>query len=270
MKKRKLVLMALIIALLLTTIIAAPTSARESSVIYKFKTYYQFLTREGYPCPRVTHTTQRLTNYTFSHSGELIVWYITVYTTTSIYCSEKPVPTAVPPRPTMPPPAPTPRPTPRPCTPQYAPPTLSLTGVTPPYPITIGQDPEDEGFDVTISILGGAKTNSCDSGPARASLSSATVESVNLSTATIFWIESELSQAYPNAYIKDSYPLSPVVSTSINDTSGTLSFHVDSLDPGDYVITAKATQSQGNNRSATENFTVKVWLMEGTIWGGGY
>ena len=268
MQKTRFILTVLIIALLLTTIIAVPASARESSVIIKFKTYYQFLTREGYPCPRVTHTTQRLTNYTFSHSGELIVWFITVYTTTSIYCSEKPAPTAVPPRPTMPP-APTPRPTPRPCTPQYAEPTLTLTSVDPPYPIPIGQDPEDEGFDVMISAQGGAKTNSCPSGPARASLESLSVESVNLSTASISWIEDDLSQSYPGAHVLGNYPLVPSGDVSINGTTGTLSFHVDSFDPGTYVIEVEARQDRGSDRMNSEAFNVRVWLMEGTIWGGG-
>ena len=273
MKKKRFILTALIIALMLSlTIEIAPASARGQAIIWRTDFQHVVNHEYGRPCPRTYHSQNVYTTYFYSwRDHDVIATVHVVLTTTIVMCSEAPAPTAIPPRPTMPPAA-TPRPTDEPdppCIPEYAEPTLTLTSVTPPYPIPIGQDPEDEGFDVMITAQGGAKTNSCPEGPARANLTSLSVESVNLSPATISWIEDELSQSYPGAHVLDSYPLLPTGDVSINGSRGTLSFHVDSFDPGTYIITVEARQDRGSDRTNSETFNVRVWLMEGTIWGGG-
>ena len=155
------------------------------------------------------------------------------------------------------------------CTPEYAKPNVTLTAVDPPYPIPIGQDPEKQGFDVLISAQGGEKTNDCDEGPDRASLEDLSVDAITLSAASITWIEEELSQPYPGAHVLASYPLSPSAEVDLNVSTGTITFHVDSYDPGDYIVTVSARQDRGDEPENQEEFTVRVWLMEGTIWGGG-
>ncbi len=266
MKIKQLTLITLI-ALLLLAVSPTPVEAKAQAVVYRSVLEYKTINITGRPCPRTYHSQSMYSTTAWDWLlRDIVVTTHIVITTTNVRCETSP--TAIAPRPTMPPAA-TPRPTPRPCTPQYAEPTLTLTSVDPPYPIPIGQDPIDEGFDVMITARGGAKTNSCASGPARASLESISVESVNLSAATITWIEDNLSRYYTGARILDSYPLTPIGNISLSGTSGTLSFHVDSLDPGTYMIEVEARQDRGSDRVNTETFSVKVWLMEGTIWGGG-
>ena len=157
-----------------------------------------------------------------------------------------------------------PTPTPGACTPEYDPPTLTLTSVTPPYPLTLGQDPASEGFDVLISAQGGQKTNACD-GPENATLTALALESVTLSPASITWIEDELASYYPGAAVLDSYPLAIAGNVTLNGTTGILSFHVDPLDPGTYVLEVEATQDSASNDTTTATFEVKVYLLESTL-----
>ncbi len=159
---------------------------------------------------------------------------------------------------------PQPTKTPGPCTPEYEEPTITLSSVNPPFPLTIGQDPESEGFDVVIAVSGGEKTNSC-AGPDNAPLTDISLESVTLSAASITWIEDELSIFYPGAAVLDSYPLAITGDVNINESIGTLIFHVDPLDPGTYVITIEAAQDAVDNDTATEIFGVKVYLLETTF-----
>lgn len=154
---------------------------------------------------------------------------------------------------------------PGPCTPEYEEPTITLSSVNPPFPLTIGQDPESEGFDIVITVNGGEKTNTCDEGPDNAVITDISLESVSLSAASITWIEDELSLFYPGAAVLDSYPLAIYGDVNINEAIGILSFHVDPLDPGTYVIVVEATQDAEDNDVATETFNVKVYLLESTI-----
>ncbi len=278
MPKKHLALTAILITILMTIFsnttpglaMGGPApKGHELAIIYRSVTEHKIINITGRPCPRTSHSTNIYSTSAWDWAlRDVVVTTHVVITTTNVRC-EVSAPTAMPPRPTTLPPAATPRPTARPCTPQYAEPTLTLTSVDPPYPIPLGQDPEDEGFDVTITARGGAKTNGCNRGPDRASLESLSVESVNLSAATISWIENALSRYYPGARVLGTYPLTPNGDVSINGTTGTISFHVDSHDPGTYVIEVEARQDRGNDRTNTETFTVRVWLMEGTIWGGG-
>ncbi len=155
-------------------------------------------------------------------------------------------------------------PTAAPCTPEYDPPTITLAGHTPPYPLTIGQDPDDLGVDVTVSITGGQKNNGCNRGPAQRSITAASLREVRLSDATIRWIEGELAAYYPGAHVKDRYPLTPYyVTGGTGSTQATLTFHFDPLDPGDYEIVVNATQDDGQTQETV--LSLHVWLMEATI-----
>jgi hypothetical protein len=95
------------------------------------------------------------------------------------------------------------------------------------------------------------------------------VRSVTLANQSAAWIEEELSAAYPNAHVLGSYPLIPSAATDINGASGTITIHVDPQDPGVYEIAVEAKQERGDDDTYTETFLAQVWLLEGTIWGGG-
>ncbi len=150
------------------------------------------------------------------------------------------------------------------CTPEYDPPTISLAGHTPPYPLVIGQDPDDVGVDVTISITAGEKNNGCDRGPARRTITAVTPVEVSLSDASIAWIQNELALYYPGAHVLDSYPLWPTSAVSgIGTSTVTVTFHFDPLDPGNYDITLTATQDDG--QTAAQTLQVPAYLLESTI-----
>ena len=152
---------------------------------------------------------------------------------------------------------------PAPCTPRYAPPSVSLAGTTPPYPLTIGQDPDQLGFDATIVAEGGRKTNNCNRGPAQRDLTSLTLDSLELSKDTISWIEHDLAIFYPGARVKDVYPQHPYATVNINGKTGSLVFHHDPLDPG--VYEAHVTAVQDNGQEITVVLEIPVYLLEATI-----
>ena len=156
-----------------------------------------------------------------------------------------------------------PTPTPIACTPTYDPPSVSLAGTTPPYPLTIGQDPDKLGFDATILIEGGRKTNSCNRGPAQRTITDVTLDSLELSEETIDWIEQDLALWYPGAHVKDYYPQNPYAIVTINGTTASLVFHHDPLDPGTYEATVTATQDDGKTTEAV--LEIPVYLFEATI-----
>ena len=152
-------------------------------------------------------------------------------------------------------------PAPTACVPQYHAPTLSMGGYTPPYPLVLGQDPDEIGVDVTITAQGGAKTNSCP-GDSRGTISTFQLNEVTLSPEAIARIQGELQKAYPGARVLGSYPLHPSPSTSLG-SNATLRFHFDPLDPGAYNILVIATQHDGQTVSQT--FQVPAHLLEATI-----
>ena len=150
------------------------------------------------------------------------------------------------------------------CTPQYAPPAITLGGHTPAYPLVIGQDPDDVGVDVTVVIEGGQKTNGCNRGPAQRNITGVSPVSVMLSDASKEWIQNELALYYPGAQVLDTYPLLPPYAVNgIGTTTVTVTFHFDPLDPGNYDIQVTATQDDG--QSKTETLQVPAYLLESTI-----
>ena len=159
-------------------------------------------------------------------------------------------------------PPPTPVPSATPCVPHYDPPAISLNGYTPSYPIVIGQDPDEVGFDAVVGITAGQKTNSCP-GPTRRSLSSVTLDYVTLADSSQAWIETELAAAYPGAHVLDNYPVNPSYTVSLSGHTGTVSFHHDPLDPGYYDVVVTAIQDDG--QSTTQTLQIPVYLLESTI-----
>ena len=159
-----------------------------------------------------------------------------------------------------------PNPTPVPCTPTYAPPTLTGRGQDPPYPLTMGQDPDKVGVDLTYAAQGGARTGSCNRGSSRSPITAFEIVSVELTSETVAWITGELAALYPGAKVKDTYPFVPTFDTSGTGTSSaSLTAHIDPLDPGDYAITVRAVQEDG--QAVVEDYSLKVWLLEAAITG---
>jgi hypothetical protein len=150
---------------------------------------------------------------------------------------------------------------PAPCTPQYHTPTLSMGGYTPPYPLVLGQDPDEIGVDVTITAQGGAKTNGCPGDP-RGTITTFQLDEVTLSPEAIARIKGELQKAYPGAHILGSYPLHPSPSISLG-SNATLHFHFDPPDPGAYNILVTVTQH--DSQTASQIFQVPAHLLEATI-----
>ena len=132
----------------------------------------------------------------------------------------------------------------------------------PPYPITIGQDPDDRGVDIRgATARGGA--NRCPNG-APAKITSLAIQEVRLAPSSVTWITGELARKYPGARVKGAYPFVPAYSASGQGTPvASLAFHLDPLDPGYYDVTIKATQSDG--QCITAVIQVPVHLMESTI-----
>ena len=159
------------------------------------------------------------------------------------------------------PPAPAPAPVATACVPVYNAPTMTMVGYDPDYPLVIGQDPDEKGVDVTIMAQGGAKANACP-GDARGTIVTFQLREVNLSPEAIAWINGELRQAYPGAYVKDTYPLHPAPSVSLG-SNATMTFHLDPLDPGAYIATVVAVQHDGQTISS--DYRIPVHLLEATI-----
>lgn len=170
-----------------------------------------------------------------------------------------PDPTDEPPDPTDEPPDPTEPP----CDPYYDPPTISANlTLDPAYPITLGQDPDDRGVDVSGIIARGGMRH-CPNG-GRASIISFSVLRVQLAASSIAWINGDLARKYPGAHVKGTYPFVPQFSVSgIGSGQAQISFHLAPLDPGYYEVTVVATQQDGQSTSAT--LRVPVYLMESTI-----
>jgi hypothetical protein len=132
--------------------------------------------------------------------------------------------------------------------------------------LTLGQDPDDVGVDLVYGAQGGAKTNGCNRGPSRSPITGFEITSVELTSETIAWITGELADLYPGAKVKDVYPLVPTFDTSgIGSSSASLRAHIDPLDPGDYVITVRAVQQDG--QAVVQAYSLKVWLFEAAITG---
>ena len=150
-----------------------------------------------------------------------------------------------------------------PCSPYFDPPTIDAgSTLDPSYPITLGQDPDDRGVDVSgISAHGGA--HHCpDGGQAR--IVSFSVTKVQLAQSSITWINGELARKYPGAHVKGSYPLMPSFQVSgLGTSQAQLFFHLAPLDPGYYEVSIQAIQEDG--QPATAILRVPVYLMESTI-----
>ena len=157
--------------------------------------------------------------------------------------------------------APAPAPVPTACVPQYHAPTLSMGGYTPPYPLVLGQDPDELGVDVTITAQGGSKTNSCPGDP-RGTITIFQLNEVTLSPEAIARIKGELRKAYPGAHVIDSYPLHPSPSVSLG-SNATLRFHFDPQDPGAYNVLVTVIQHDG--QTVAQTFQVPAHLLEATI-----
>jgi len=166
-----------------------------------------------------------------------------------------------------PPSQPQPTAAPLTCSPSYDPPILDGGGQEPPYPLTIGQDPDKLGVNMFFSGTGGAKNNGCNEGPARSPIVDFRVISVELTPETVAWITGELADIYPGAHVKDDYPFSPSVfeTQGMFTGSASLEIHIDPLDPGDYVVSVRLAQEDG--QADVRAFPLKVWLFEATITG---
>ncbi|MBL6981988.1 MAG: hypothetical protein ISR58_12445 [Anaerolineales bacterium] len=158
-----------------------------------------------------------------------------------------------------PPPAAAPAPTA--CVPQYYAPTLSMGGYTPPYPLVLGQDPDELGVDMTITAQGGAKTNNCPGDP-RGTITTFQLDEVTLSPEAIARIKGELQKVYPGARVLGSYPLHPSPSTTMG-SNAILRFHFDPQDPGAYNVLVTARQHDG--QAVSQTFQVPAHLLEATI-----
>ena len=155
-----------------------------------------------------------------------------------------------------------PLPTEPPCDPYYDPPSiLAVLTLDPPYPITLGQDPDDHGVDVSgITAMAGMRH--CPNG--RAQIVSFRVVQVRLAQSSIAWITGELARKYPGAHVKGAYPFTPAFQVNgLGTPTARLSFHLAPLDPGYYEVTVQATQSDG--QSVTQTLRVPVYLLESTI-----
>lgn len=150
------------------------------------------------------------------------------------------------------------------CTPEYAAPTVTLSGVLPVRPLVIGQDPDDLGATANILIQGGEDT-ACHTG--RTNITSITIPTINLSPESIAYIRGELARRYPGAQILGDYPLdAEYPSPTLPDDEISLALHFDPLDPGTYQIVVQAVQEDGQTVDVT--LEVKAWLLDSTLdWG---
>ena len=129
---------------------------------------------------------------------------------------------------------------------------------TPEFPLVIGQDPDRHGI-TSSPITVTAGEHDCRTG----TILIISVK-IQLSSKSIGWINGELARKYPGAHVLDSYPISPVLTTTgLNTPTATASFHFDPKDPGDYEVTVTARQDDG--QEAIKVFQVHVALYESTI-----
>lgn len=150
------------------------------------------------------------------------------------------------------------------CEPEYDAPTITLSNYTPPYPIVIGQDPEQLGVDITITLAGGEKTNGCATGPSHLDLTEVVFEGVELAPTSVAWIEGALAQLYPGAHILGKYPFVPdFTPPTLPNSNVTIQFHLDPEDPGYYDLHLTATQEDKQETSVI--LQVPVYLMEATM-----
>lgn len=130
------------------------------------------------------------------------------------------------------------------CEPEYGPPTITLSGYTPPYPIVIAQDPNATGVDIAITVIGGEVTNGCPNGPRHETLTGVTFEEINLAKSSMAWIVDVLSQQYPGAHVIGAYPLKPdYPALALPAETVTIQFHLEPYDPGFYELPVTAVQS---------------------------
>lgn len=149
-----------------------------------------------------------------------------------------------------------------PCEPYYDPPYIStVRTMDPSYPITLGQDPDDLGVDISgVTAYGGREH--CTGGQAR--IMSFKVLRVELADSSIAWITNTLARKYPGAHVKGTYPYTPPYHASgLGTHTAQVSFHLAPLDPGYHVVTVEATQQDGQFTIAT--LCIPVYLMESSI-----
>jgi hypothetical protein len=85
-----------------------------------------------------------------------------------------------------------------------------------------------------------------------------------LSSASISWVNGELARKSPGAYVKGTYLITLVLTTTcLSTATAVTSFHFESLNPGDYEVTVTPTQDDG--QTAFKVFTVHVTLYESAI-----
>lgn len=149
------------------------------------------------------------------------------------------------------------------CDPEYDAPTITLSGYSPPFPLVLGQDPDDVGVDISLTAQGGSKSNNCSSGPGDLDLTSFSVVRAELSDDTISWINDYLNLRYPGAAVLGSYPFIPPFVSNLNGNTATLNTHINPLDPGWYEIRARAVQEDG--QATTTTFRIPVYLLDATI-----
>ena len=151
---------------------------------------------------------------------------------------------------------------------KYDPPEILLdtTTISPPFPLTIGQDPNEVGVTVSLDARGGKKTNNCN-GPDRANIKEFQVVGISLAQSSRDWITQELAAWYLGAYVKGSYPMAPdwAQALNLNKKRATLTFHFSPLDPGYYIVTVKAVQDRGSDKDTTAQLRVPVYLLETSI-----
>jgi hypothetical protein len=130
---------------------------------------------------------------------------------------------------------------------------------TPEFPLVFGQDPDRSGITIPpITVTAGE--HDCHSGTI-----SVFAVKIRLSDGSISWINGELARKYPGAHVLDTYPISPMLTTTgLNTPTATVSFHIDPRDPGDYEINVTAIQDDGQVTDRV--FQLHVALYESTIW----
>lgn len=190
MKKKRITLISVIIALALLAILVTPAL--------------------GY---RADNTT--CYKYWVTRNGRRVLDHVCQVSRRSSGGSNPPAPTARPPQPTArprqndPDPEPEEVAAPPPCTPTYNPPTIAFGGRTPANPIVIGQDPDRIGVDFVITATGGRRSNDCNQGPDQRTITFLDVSTIHLSPEAIARINGELAAAYPGATVLDNYPIFP-------------------------------------------------------------
>lgn len=169
------------------------------------------------------------------------------------------------------------------CTPEYAPPTIADSySVYPLNPIPWGQEQPPYGLALGLTLndvkaYGGTDVV-CNTGQQQNITSIAVT--LSLSQESINWIVNDLSQRYPGAYIKDSYPKTPE-RPDVGHPSYACSFapvnglntpvaELDCqffrpLDPGSYLISVTACQADGQCTTKTLPDPVKVWLLDSSL-----